>query len=65
MWRWMERREDAVWHREVAVAAGQAQAVPHSHEVAKNREGYLGSERSQPQARLYSPGIQHHEDKSP
>ena len=39
--------------------------VPHSHEVDKNQEGYLGSVQSQPQARPHSPGFQHQEDKAP
>ena len=32
-------------------------AVQHSHVLGKNREGHLGSERSQPQARPLSPGF--------
>ena len=40
-------------------------AVPHSHVVDKNQEGYLGSEGSQPENRPPSPGFQHQEDKSP
>ena len=39
-------------------------AVPHSCVVDKNQEGYLRSERSQPQARPHSPGFQHQKDKS-
>ena len=41
VWRGVERRGDTVWHGEVAVAE---RAVPHSHMVDKNQEGYIGSE---------------------
>ena len=39
-----------------AAAAEWAPAVPHSRVVDKNREGYLGSKRSQPQLRVPEPG---------
>ena len=62
------------WSREVGWCGEAAVAVkwmvPHSHVVDKNqekyhgREGYYGSEQSQPQARLHSPGFQHQKDKS-
>ena len=48
-----------------AAAAEWAPAVPHSCVVVKNREGYLGSKRSEPQAGSHSPGFQHQKDKSP
>ena len=49
----------------VAVVAEVEWAVPHSHVVDKNQQGHLSSKRSQPQARLHSPGFPHQEDKSP
>ena len=61
--RWVERQGDVVWHREAAVVVEQV--IPHSCEVDKNQEGYLGSKRSQPQARLYSTGFRYQGDKSP
>ena len=54
-------REDAVWGGEAVVVEQQ---FPHSRVVAKNQEGYLGSEQSQPQARLCSPGFQLQEGKA-
>ena len=39
-------------------------AVPHSSVVDKNQEGYLGSELSQIQVTLHSPGFQYRKDKS-
>ena len=38
---------------------------PTSMGGGKNQDGYLGSEGSQPQSRLPSPGFQYQEDKSP
>ena len=57
---WSQGGEDTVWHGETA-----EWMVPHSHVVDKNWEGYLGSEPSQPQARLHSPSFQQWEDKLP
>ena len=51
--------------REAAVGAEQARVVTHSGVVDKNQEGYLHSERSQPQKRPYNPELQHQKDKSP
>ena len=39
----VERQGDAEWHGEVATAAEQPWAVPHSHVLDKNHEGYCGS----------------------
>ena len=50
-----------MWYREAVVAE---RAVPHSHVVDKNQEGYLGSKSSQPQARAHSPRFQCWKDKS-
>ena len=54
MWRQVERCGEVV-----------GQAVPRSHVMDKNQEGYLGSEGFQPQTRPPSPGFQHQNDKSP
>ena len=48
--------------REAVVAAEKA--VPHLCVVDKNQEGYLGSEQSQTQERLHSPGFQHQGNKA-
>ena len=54
-------RKNMVWHHR-GNSSGRT-VVPHSHEVYKNQEGYLGSQRSQPQARPHSPGFQHQKNK--
>ena len=60
MQRWVERHRDMVWHRDSA----SEWAVPHSHVIDKNQEGYLESGQSQPQARPHRLGFQCQEDKS-
>ena len=56
----VERSGDTVHSGE---AASAKQVVPHSRVVGKNREGYFGSEQSQPQARPHNPEFQCQEDK--
>ena len=52
------RGRDTVWCQEAVEALVAVEwVVPHSHVVDENREGYLGSKRSQPQARPHSPGF--------
>ena len=49
LWEWQERQRNEA----------EELAVPHSHVVDKNWEGYLGIQESQPQTRpLSSPGFQ-------
>ena len=59
-WRQVERHRDIVWYGEAV-----EWEAPQSRVVDKNREGYLGSKRSEPQAGSHSPGFQHQKDKSP
>ena len=63
IWKGAERLDDKIWHGEVAAVVEQG--VPHSCVVDNNQEGYLRSEKSQPQARPNSPSFQLWEDKSP
>ena len=60
---------DAKRHRVVqrggsSSSSRMARMVPHSRVGDKNKDGYLGSKRSQSQTRLYSPGFQHQENKA-
>ena len=61
MWRGTERCGAAKWCGEAV-----EQVVPHSRVVDKNWKGCFRNKRSQAQTlQPSSPGVQHHEDKSP
>ena len=58
--RQVERHGDVVLCREAVVEW----AVPHSHVVGENQDGYLEREQSHSQAKPHSPGFQCREDIS-
>ena len=60
-----KKNGEAVWWGKAAAEVMVECMVPYSYVVVKNWEGYPGSKRSWPQARLQSPGFQHQEDKPP